>query len=546
MERLDDTKTIEVAQDIWWVGFADTEAGFSNNPYILIDKDEAVLFDPGPGHPIFRDMILQKISDVINPEKIRYIVASHPDPDICGLIPLLENLVHPDVVIIAHPRTSLFIPYYGSRKNILPVGDGDILELKSGRRISFYHTPYLHFAGNAISYDEQTGSLFTSDIFAVFSRDWKLYADESYIELAKNFINYYVDAKEAVIYAYEKIKNLDVKKILPQHGGIIDKNIDKFINMLLETEPGQLLKELKKKPSIEQEKMLLEHGIKWLQLWTNKDINVDTLDELLQIALKEGPSTVTLLIENITNRAKKMDVTNPLIGSKIHKWDNIQSTQSIQFFESIRKKYLKKQYELMSDSKSNNLDTVFEKGLLSSKVNVAIMFIDIRGFTDWSSDKSASEIVKTLNTQHELVSKLINSGGGRVNKILGDGILAYFPQNKLPECIGVAKRIHDIINESNLLEVGIGCDFGEVILGDIGEHSRLDYTLIGKTVNFASRMCDSAGKGDIAITNRVFENLEDDVKDEIMQLKDIQEIKVKIKPKDPEISGYKFSFKNEL
>ncbi len=91
MENLDDTKAIKITEDIWWIGFADFEAGFSNNPYLLIDNDEAVLFDPGPGHPIFRDIILQKIQQVIDPKKIKYIVVHHADPDLCGLIPFIED-----------------------------------------------------------------------------------------------------------------------------------------------------------------------------------------------------------------------------------------------------------------------------------------------------------------------------------------------------------------------------------------------------------------------------------------------------------------------
>ena len=100
MKKLDDTTAIEIAKDIWWVGFADYEAGFSNNPYLLVDEDEAILFDPGPGHPLFRDLIMQKIEEVILPEKIRYIVAHHQDPDLCGLIPFIENILHPDLVIM--------------------------------------------------------------------------------------------------------------------------------------------------------------------------------------------------------------------------------------------------------------------------------------------------------------------------------------------------------------------------------------------------------------------------------------------------------------
>ena len=123
MEKLDDRKSINIIGDIWWVGFADYEAGFSNNPYLIVDQEETLLFDPGPGHPFFRDLIVQKIQEVTSLELIKYIVVHHQDPDLCGLIPYIEHLLHPEVVIICHPRTALFVPYYGTRKRIFPVGD---------------------------------------------------------------------------------------------------------------------------------------------------------------------------------------------------------------------------------------------------------------------------------------------------------------------------------------------------------------------------------------------------------------------------------------
>ncbi|MBT3224480.1 MAG: diguanylate cyclase, partial [Proteobacteria bacterium] len=86
-DLLDDQNAVEVAEGIWWLGFADYEAGFSNNPYLLVSGDEAVLFDPGPGSPFFLDIILHKIRQVIDPEKVRYIVVHHQDPDLCALIP---------------------------------------------------------------------------------------------------------------------------------------------------------------------------------------------------------------------------------------------------------------------------------------------------------------------------------------------------------------------------------------------------------------------------------------------------------------------------
>ncbi|RJP70169.1 MAG: hypothetical protein C4532_09675 [Candidatus Abyssobacteria bacterium SURF_17] len=536
MRKLDDTNAIAVAEGIWWVGFADYEAGFSNNPYLLVDGDEAVLFDPGPGHPLFRDLILQKIEQVTAPERIRYIVVHHQDPDLCGLIPFIENILHPDLVIMTHPRTTLFIPYYGVRKGVLPLGDGDVLELKSGRRITFFHAPYLHFAGNIMSYDNQTASLFSGDVFAVFNREWSLYADESYIDLARNFIEHYIAAKEPVTYAYEKIKDLKIDRILPQHGGIIESNIEKFLDMLRTVEPGQLLTELKAKPSAKETNELFMTGKLWLQHWLKKEVEADTLNDLMSRAMDEGPSTVTLLVDSISKKANQLGVANPLTYSQVHKWNDIWSARTTQILDSIRRRFLSRQYG-MRFGVDADVASVLEQGLQAFKTNVSVMFIDIRGFTIWSAEKPPDQVVGMLNRQHELMTRIITSSGGRVNKIMGDGMLAYFPENKLADCANATMKIHEDIARNNLLPVGIGCDFGEVIMGDIGQELRLDYTLIGATVNSAARMCSTADKGQTVFTSRFFEKLPDDTKTSITNTHTPQHIKVKLKPKDPELDA---------
>ncbi len=533
--KMDETKAIEVVENIYWVGFADFEAGFSNNPYLLVDKEEAILFDPGPGHPVFRDLILQKIKEVVSFERIKYIVVHHQDPDLCGLLPFVENLFAPDLVIVSHPRTALFLPYYGIRKNILPVGDGDCLELKSGRRIYFYHTPYLHFAGSMVSYDEKTKSLFSSDIFAVFDRKWKLFADESYIEMAKNFIEHYIGSKDAVMYAFQKLKNLEIKQILPQHGGIIKDNIDKFLEMLIHTEPGKLLKELTNKPGKKEEEIIFKDAKKWLEFWLNKKVDVNSLEDIMQYALREGSTTLSLLLDKISEKARELGVANPLTYGKIHRWNDINTVKSTQLYESIRKKYLSRQYGVIYGD--GNLKEALETGLQSFKTFLNLMFVDIRKFTKWSKDKSPEVIIKMLNKEHELISKVIQSHGGRVNKIIGDGILAYFKKEDIDETLKTAIEIHKEIYEKDLLGIGIGISCGEVVMGDIGEDIRLDYTLIGESVNYAARMCDFARKGEIVVTREFFNKVSDKMKQKILDLLSIEEVKVKIKPEDPEIDS---------
>jgi class 3 adenylate cyclase/glyoxylase-like metal-dependent hydrolase (beta-lactamase superfamily II) len=541
MKRLDDTNPVQISEDIWWVGFADYESGFSNNPYLLVDQGEAVLFDPGPGHPFFKDLITEKIQKIVMPESIKYIVAQHQDPDICGLIPYIENLLNPNVVIMAHPRTSLFIPYYGARKSILPVGNGDTLELKSGRKLKFLHTPYVHSPGAMVTWDSKTNSLFSSDIFAAFDRNWNLYADEKYISLARYFLEHYVGSKEALHYVHKQISQLEIERILPQHGCVINEPdvIRQSLDLLLDVVPAQFLQDLNTEPSDQQKNLLLESGKEWLQYWLDEQIEATSLQELVDLAFNEGPATVSLLLDNITQRAREIGVANPMTIGRTHKWNNIQATETGKLMDSIRNRLMKVQYSMLYGGESN-IDLLIQKRLQAFKTDVTIMFLDIRKFTIWSSSRSADEVVRMLNRVLELASRIINANGGRVNKILGDGLLAYFPDNKTDEIVFIAYEIQKAIEENDLLPIGIGCDYGNVIIGDIGENERLDYSLVGTTVNTASRMCDLAKKGQVVITRSMYDRMEASVKKDLSSLLTYTRIRTRVKVYDPEIEAIRF------
>lgn len=539
-QQLDDTNAIEVTPGIWWVGFADYEAGFSNNPYLLVDGDEAVLFDPGPGHPAFRDIIMQKVRQVIDPEKIRFLVVHHQDPDLCGLIPFIENALHPNVVILAHPRTTLMLPYYGLRKSVLPIGDEDVLQLPSGRRIVFYHAPYLHFAGNMISYDPQTESVFSGDIFALFNRNWSLYADMTYLPLAQAFAEHYMDSKESLLYAYEKLKQLAITRILPQHGGIIEgAYITPFIEALRDVEPGQLLRELRAKPTAAQVAELLEAGRRWLAERQHVPAAVDSLEALMDCAAAQDKAAPALLIQQVARQAQAMGVANPFTFGRVHHADNLQCAEELTLVEAIRRRYLSRHYGMLQAGSDDK--TALHYGLLSFRANLGVMFVDIRGFTEWSAARPPDEIVTTLNRYYAVISKLINGRGGRVNKFIGDGVLAYFPERRLADCARVAVDIQRAVVEAGLLAVGIGCDFGDVTMGDIGEDARLDYTIIGAPVNFAARMCDSAAGGEIVLTCRMVSHLDAALQAQLRALPSYTPLHVRVKPQDPLIEGVRFT-----
>ncbi len=241
MTKIDPEQAVEIKPGVWWVGWPDFHAGFSNNPYLLLDGDEVVLFDPGSRLEEHWNWVKKKIESVIPLEKITMVVVHHQDPDLCAAIPLIEEAVGANnFEIVTTERTSLFIPYYGVHTEVTSVGDGDIIEIgEEGRELMFITTPYLHFPGAMVTYDSKEKILFSSDIFAGFSIDWSLYANEYYLEAMKVFSQPYLSDQRHVHNFLRKIKGLDIDLICPQHGSIIPRErVPEAIDTLWNLEVG--------------------------------------------------------------------------------------------------------------------------------------------------------------------------------------------------------------------------------------------------------------------------------------------------------------------
>lgn len=242
-KNIDLSNPVQIADGIYWIGFHDKEAGLHCNPYLLIDGDEAVLFDPGsvPHFPVVLSMVCKLVSF----DQITHIVVSHQDPDLCGAIPRFEELIYGvggECDISAHTRASVLISHYGVRSKFYNVDmNGWKLTLKSGRTLEFIFTPYLHFPGAYMTYDSRSKILFSGDVFGAFSFDWNLFANEYYLEAMKAFHENYMPGKNFVNKAMEKLEKLDIKIIAPQHGSIINKDAPRYINALKDIECGDYL-----------------------------------------------------------------------------------------------------------------------------------------------------------------------------------------------------------------------------------------------------------------------------------------------------------------
>jgi adenylate cyclase len=126
---------------------------------------------------------------------------------------------------------------------------------------------------------------------------------------------------------------------------------------------------------------------------------------------------------------------------------------------------------------------------------VTVMFVDIRDFTPFAEANTAEDTVARLNALFEIVVPAVVDAGGHVNKFLGDGALVVFgapndPAEHADAALNAAVLIHRRVAErfGRELRIGIGINTGVVIAGTIGGGGKLEFTLIGDTVNVAARV----------------------------------------------------------
>lgn len=134
--------------------------------------------------------------------------------------------------------------------------------------------------------------------------------------------------------------------------------------------------------------------------------------------------------------------------------------------------------------------------------DVAVLFTDIVGFTEFAERHSPQEVMDLLRHYHAFVERAIFQNGGTLDKYLGDGVMATFgtPQTKPDDAANALKAALQLIEEAKVfnkdreakgiapVQVSIGVHYGPVILGDIGPSRRLEFAVVGDTVNVASRL----------------------------------------------------------
>ncbi len=179
--------------------------------------------------------------------------------------------------------------------------------------------------------------------------------------------------------------------------------------------------------------------------------------------------------------------------------------------EKVFKKYVDEQ--VVNEIKDGGIDVAIG----GKRKNIAVLFVDIRGFTPLSENLLPEQVVDILNSYLTIIADAVASNGGTLDKFIGDAAMAVFnsPSDLDDYVFRAVCTAWDIVSNGAALrqeclekygvevEFGIGVHCGDAVIGNIGSQSRMEYTAIGDTVNTASRLEGVAEPGQILITRAV-------------------------------------------
>jgi adenylate cyclase len=157
------------------------------------------------------------------------------------------------------------------------------------------------------------------------------------------------------------------------------------------------------------------------------------------------------------------------------------------------------------------------------KVDITILFADVRGFTAYSEKHTPEGLVEVLNHYLAAAADAVLAQEGTVDKFLGDAVMAWYnapilqPDHTL-RAVKSALAIRDAVEQLHKelpkeahLDFGVGIHYGEAILGWIGTEKRLEYTAISDSVNTSKRIQENAARNQILISKEAYERVKKQV-----------------------------------
>jgi adenylate cyclase len=193
-----------------------------------------------------------------------------------------------------------------------------------------------------------------------------------------------------------------------------------------------------------------------------------------------------------------------------------------QMILSLREKLLMEKY--LSQSTVLNIREhrdVTQLKLGGERKYVTALFSDARGFTSLSEKMSPEDVVRIMNIYLNLQTTVIHQWGGIVDKFVGDEVMAIFEGRGMEiNAVRAAVEIQNYcrsLNEARAtfgeqqINIGIGLNSGDVVMGNMGSEDHMDYTVIGDSINVAARLCGIAQPGQVLASQAIADAIGDQV-----------------------------------
>lgn len=219
------------------------------------------------------------------------------------------------------------------------------------------------------------------------------------------------------------------------------------------------------------------------------------------------------------------DFLNKPVNQTILKARLKSHLEKIEYFREMEKvqEYLNR---YISAKTQRMVEAYALTGLLPSPElhNVCVMFTDVRGFTTLSQEINLDVLFEKLSRHLGMQVDVVHKYGGYIDKFGGDGLMAIFEGEDMAarackcsiEIVDSLYRLQNMDSGLTLqvtgvsLPIGIGIHLGPVLIGNIGSKEHLDYSVIGETVNLASRLCGQADAMAIDVSEEVMKSAEND------------------------------------
>lgn len=223
-------KKLEIKPGIYSVGAVDwnvrsfhgytTNRGATYNSYLIIDEKIALI---DTVKAPFGEELLERIQEIIDPEKIDYVISNHVEMDHSGAIPVIMNAAkHATLVTSAPSGLKGLQAHYGTTYKYLAVTAGDTISLGK-HTLSFVGTPMLHWPDNMVTYCPEEKLLFSNDAFGQHFASSKLFDDENEFsvvlqEAKKYYANILMPYGMQMQKTLPTVKSLEIEMIAPSHG----------------------------------------------------------------------------------------------------------------------------------------------------------------------------------------------------------------------------------------------------------------------------------------------------------------------------------------